>query len=299
MKSLFISFHIVGLLALVAALNSCSGSSTDVQALTAERDSLAQAAQEANSRYDELTVFISDISECIDSVSMQENLALMSSDPETGRKYSRKEIRERIQSLGSLIDRQRQRITSLMDSLSANNLNVKEVERLTNLVSYLNQQLDAKEAQLQKLQGELANSKRSIAELQSSVAMATAANEQLTNENNSLDQLVVEKSQQLQQGWFMAKTKKDLQEMGILSGGNLLKKAKFVPGAVNTSDCAPVDITTFTEVSLNSKKKPVLLSQSPASSYMFEEITKGQWRLTITDTMAFWSLSKIVVIQLQ
>lgn len=220
-------------------------------------------------------------------------------DKETGRVYSRGELRQRVADLGSLIDRQRQRIAALSDSLNSKSINTKEVKRLTQLVKYLNEQLASKEAEMQRLQTELASSKRSIAELQTSVAAAQATNEKLTTENSALDQMVVEQNNQLNQGYFLAKPKKDLEKMGILSGGGFMKKAKFTPGAVSTSSCVPVDIRTFSQVELNSKKKPVMLSQAPAGSYTFEEVGKGKWRLVITDTMSFWSLSKIVVIQLQ
>lgn len=271
--------------------------SEQIKALEAERDSLATAAKDAGARYDELTGYLNEISECIDSVSSQEKVALVDNDPETGRKLSRTEIRARISDLGSLIERQRNRITALTDSLGGK-VSPAEVERLTQLVTYLNEQLAAKEVQMQKLQQELATSKRSISELRTTVATQKAANEVLTNENTSLDQMVAERSDQLNQGWLLAKPKKDLEALGVLSKGSIFKGGKFNPGAVSTADCVALDTRSFSELSLKSKKKPVLLSQAPASSYRMEEVSKGNWKLVITDTMAFWSLSKIVVIQL-
>lgn len=286
-------------LGVTSLLSVSCGDGGKIKSLEAERDSLAMAANDANMRYDELSDLLGEISECVDSVSMQSEIALVTVDKETGRVYSRGELRQRVADLGSLIDRQRQRIAALSDSLNAKSINTKEVKRLTQLVKYLNEQLASKEAEMQRLQTELASSKRSIAELQTSVAAAQATNEKLTTENSALDQMVVEQNNQLNQGYFLAKPKKDLEKMGILSGGGFMKKAKFTPGAVSTSSCVPVDIRTFSQVELNSKKKPVMLSQAPASSYTFEEVGKGKWRLVITDTMSFWSLSKIVVIQLQ
>lgn len=279
-------------------MNSCGNGESRIKDLEAERDSLTKAAYDANMRYDELSGFLTDIAECVDSVYSQEEIAFTMTDPETGQKLSRNEIRNRIIELGNLVDRQKNRIAALADSLKAKG-DPKEIERLTQLVKYLSQQLSDKEAQLIQLQGELASSKRSISELRASVASAQAANQKLAGENSALDELVATKSNQLNQGWFIAKPKKELEQMGILSKGNLLKKGKFNSGVVNVSQCAPVDIRSFTNVKLNSKKKPILLSQAPSSSYTFEEVGSGKWELIITDTMSFWSLSKIVVIQLQ
>lgn len=219
-------------------------------------------------------------------------------NPETGRDYTRNEMRERIQSLSELIEHQRQRIAELTDSMNTHT-NSADFQRLSLLVTYLNQQLNDKEAQLQKLQNELANSRRSVAELTSAVNSANQANERLAAENQNLDQMLVEKTDQLNQAWLLAKTKKELETLGVVSKGNLVKKSKFDPGAVSTSDCIPVDMRHFTDITLNSKKKPTLLSQAPASSYTLTEVSKGVWKFTITDTHAFWSLSKIVVIELQ
>lgn len=293
-------FSFVSLVVLIPLAISCGGNEARMKQLEAQNDSLQNAVQNATDRYTELSGFLSDVSECVDSVATQENLIFLKTNPETGRPYTRNEIRERVIELGNLIDRQRARIAALTDSIGKKgDANTNEVKRLTQLVAYLNEQLAAKEAQMQTLQAELATSKRSIAQLQDSVSTAQAANEQLRGENETLDRLVEDQTNQLNQAYFLAKPKKELENMGILKKGGLLKKSKFNPGDVDISMCLPIDTRTFTEATLNSKKKPVLLTQAPASSYVFEEIGKGQWRFTITDTMGFWSLSKIVIIQLQ
>ena len=269
-----------------------------MKALKAERDSLAKVANDATQKYNYLTSYLDDVTSSIDSIVAQEEIAMNIKDPETGRAYSRKEMQERLQSLGDLIERQRMRIAALTDSMN-NNANPAEFARLSQLVTFLNQQLNEKEAQLQTLQSELASSRRSIAELTSAVNTANQANDRLTAENQNLDQMLTEKTDQINQAWLLTKTKKELETMGVLSKGNLVKKSKFDPGQVKTSDCVPIDIRHFTEVTLNSKKKPTLLSQAPASSYTITEASSGKWVFAITDTHAFWSLSKIIVIELQ
>lgn len=296
--SKILSFGSLMLLISVAA--SCGGNEARMKQLEAQNDSLQNAVQDATYRYAELSGLLTDVSECVDSVATRENLIFLKSDPETGRPYTRKEIRERVIELSKLIDRQRARITALTDSIGKKgDANSSEIKRLTQLVAYLNEQLAAKETQLQSLQAELASSKRSISELQATVTSAKAANEQLMGENQTLDRMVEEQTNQLNQAYFLAKPKKELEKMGIVKKGNLLKKSKFSPGDIDISMCLPIDTRTFNEATLNSKKKPVLLTQAPPSSYTFEEIDKGRWRLIITDTMGFWSLSKIVIIQLQ
>lgn len=298
MKFLTKGFYSLCTIILLISLGACNKTDDSrIKTLEAERDSLAGMYQNVNNRYNELSSYLTEVSECIDSVSEQEKMLFVDKDPETGRRYSRAEIKTRIREMGNLIERQRLRIAAITDSLSGKSS--AEVERLSQLVVYLNEQLAEKEVQMQQLQNELNASRRDISELKSTITSVQAYNDQLQNENASLDQMVVEKTTQLHQGWLLVKTKKELEQMGVLSGGNLIKKSKLNPGAIHTTDCVSLDTRTFTEVTLNSKKKPLLLSQAPNSSYVFEELGGGKWKLTITDTMAFWSLSKIVVIQLQ
>ncbi len=291
-------FSISCIAAMLISLGACNkADESRIKTLEAERDSLAGMYHNVSTRYDELSSYLNEVSECIDSVTEQEKLLFVDKDPETGRRYSRVEIKKRIKEMGDLIERQRTRIAAITDSL--NGKSSVEVERLSQLVVYLNEQLATKELQLQKLQNELDASRKDITELKSTITSVQANNDMLQSENALLDQMVAEKTTQLHQGWLLAKTKKELSDMGILTGGNIIKKAKFDPGAIRTSDCVALDTRTFTEVSLNSKKKPVLLSQAPTSSYVFEDIGGGKWKLIITDTMSFWSLSKFIVIQLQ
>ncbi len=278
---------------------SCGGvDKSEYDRLLAERDSIAAAADKSGAEAAELQAYLGDIATCVDSISSQERMLTLKVDPETGRAYSRREIVDRIRTFADIISRQRARIAALTDSLNnAHGAAASEkVERLTKMVAFLNAQLAAKEAEMQQLQQELATSKRSIADLTRNVASLNETNSTLTQENETLDRTVAEQTERMNEGYFMAKSKKELEQMGILKGG-FLKKATFNAGNVNTSMCQKVDIRHFNDVTLNTKK-PKLLSQAPANSYTFEKIDKEHYRLVILDTMAFWSLSNVVIIQL-
>ncbi len=68
--------------------------------------------------------------------------------------------------------------------------------------------------------------------------------------------------------------KKTLQEIGILTKGNLLKKSKFNPDNVNLGYCETVDISKERNIHLNSKK-PKILSPVPSGSYKIVENQDG------------------------
>lgn len=58
-------------LGVTSLLTVSCGDGGKIKSLEAERDSLAMAANDANMRYDELSDLLGEISECVDSVSMQ------------------------------------------------------------------------------------------------------------------------------------------------------------------------------------------------------------------------------------
>lgn len=279
---------------------SCGGGvdQAEYDRLAAERDSIAAAASDSRAELNELNAYLGDIASCVDSISTQEQVLLVNVDPETGRPLNRREIRDRIMLFSQIIGRQRARIAELTDSLNNNRgtASAEQIERLTNMITYLNQQLEAKEAQMASLRNELASSKRSIAELTENVASLNESNAQLNRENETLDRTVAEQTARMNEGYFLAKNKKELEDMGILKGG-FMKKTKFEVGNVQLSKCQKIDIRHFNDVTLNSKK-PKLLTQAPAGSYTFEKIDNEHTRFVILDTSAFWSISNVVVIQL-
>lgn len=294
-------FKIVFCSLLTFFLYSCSGGidKSTYDRVVEERDSILKIASSHSDELDGLNAYLDDIASCIDSISYQEKNVLVRIDQETGKTLTRNEIRERVKDFGEMIARQRQRLAQLNDSLSKtdkSNINTEEIKRLSSLITFLNSQLEAKEAEINNLKAELASSKRSIAELTDNVNTLQTANNTLANENKTLDNTVVAQQEKLNEGYLLVRTKKELEEMGILKSG-FLQKTKFNAGNVDISQCQKVDIRHFNEMTIPSGK-PKLLSQAPANSYTFEKIDKKSSKFIILDTSAFWTISKVVIIQL-
>lgn len=102
----------------VIALAGCGGNGSMVEknqydAIVAERDSLAQLAVADRDTLTELTGYLTEVARCVDSISTQEGLLALKIDPETGRRYTRREIIARINQFSQLIKRQREQIALL------------------------------------------------------------------------------------------------------------------------------------------------------------------------------------------
>lgn len=280
-------------------LTGCSNngvSREEYDAAIAANDSLAAAEKATASELNDLSNFLSLLSESVDSINKEQGIIINSIDPETGRKFNRAELRVRILNFADLIRRQRTRIQELSDSLKTGIAENSKIAELTTLVDFLNAQLMAKETEVNNLRAQLAAGKKNIEELTAGMQSLTESNTMLTAENETLDREIAAQTERLNEGYVLVKTKKELEEMGLLKGG-FLKKSSFQAGNVDISMCQKVDIRHFNDVVLNSKK-PKLLSQAPAGSYKFEPDGSGKSLLVILDTVAFWSLSNVVIIQL-
>lgn len=282
----------------VMLMTSCRGgvSNDEYEKLQAERDSLLNANGNAGQELASLNQYLESVSECVDSISEQEKLLTISTDMETGRRFSRQEMIQRVRLFGELLSRQRAKIAQLTDSLKGKN-GAGNVDRLTSMITYLNEQLNAKEAIVSDLQRQLAQSKTDISKLQTSLTSLHKKAATLSSENMQLDNSLSEQSKKMNEGYFLAANKKTLEDKGILTKGGFLKKSRFDAGAINRSECQKVDMRHFNEVVVNSKK-PKLLTPAPASSYTFEDAGSGKKKLVILDTAAFWSLSNVIIIQL-
>jgi len=288
----FISFFL-----LFSTLFSCNSDNNEstVEKLQAENDSLQVYAEKSKQYIDDMNLYFSSISECLDSISEQENLLLLSVNPETNKKYSREEIKQRLNLLSDILVRQRERIKSLSDSLS-NRKDPLATDGLSKMVKFLTAQLEERENQIQTLRKEISENKRSITLLKTNIKDLNSELSSVNEKNKNLVNAVMEQTQIINEGYILIGDKKKLQLMGVMTKGNLFKKSKLNANSINLSQCQPVDISKATHIPLNSKK-PKILTANPADSYTIED--RGDTKiLIIHNPNKFWSLSNILVIQL-
>lgn len=101
----------------------------------------------------------------------------------------------------------------------------------------------------------------------------------------------------INEGYYIIGTRKELKAAGVISA-NLLQKSKVNLETADLSKLQKIDIRTFSNEMKINAKKAVILSHMPEASYsMVQE--NGQVILYIKDAALFWSLSKILVIQIK
>lgn len=191
-----------------------------------------------------------------------------------------------------LISERLQQNNAKLDSLEAALSKSKgQVGGLRGTIASLRKQLKESKEEMESLRQQLAEKDIKIAALDSlnriqldSINSAKKSIEGLKTTQESLDK-------QLNMVWYIKGTKKELKAKGLKE--KLLKTAN-----INKSIFTEVDRRDFTELDLGSKKAELTTSH-PAASYSLERksATDKNLVLKIKDFDAFWSNSKILVIQ--
>lgn len=268
-------------------LGCSSGNTVDVSKLVAERDSLKESLSVIQKENDNLSTFMQVVSEGLDSIAIQEGFIRDGGPEGTGMTPS--QMKKSLEELADMLARQRERIAALEDSLS---LGTNGSQELHNIVSYLNEQLTAKENTINQLREEISSKNYSLAQMQKKVSILYESVDSLKDVSNKKDTILVLQSDMMNTCYIQIGTKKDLKQAGFLNG------SKLNPNALTPDNCLKVDITTFEEVQLQSKKPKILTSLPPRNSYRIVTNTDGTSTLYIDDATLFWSISNYLVIQL-
>lgn len=265
------------------------------EALIHERDSLLYLAINNQAEIERMTSFFNEVAACIDSINEQEQLLAVQVDVETNRRYSQREITQRLNHLSEIILNQRARISSLLDSLN-NGVDSVRISGLRSTITFLTAQLAEKEAQISRLKAEISGQQRSIHTLNERVSTLTAEVGELSAQNIVLTEAVQVQTEIINEGYILVATKQELKDMGVIESGGLFRKSKTNLANVKPSQCTKVNISVFNELPLPSSKFKIL-SPAPETSYRVRK-QGNSVTLVIIDPNSFWSLSNILVIQL-
>lgn len=280
------------LLIMASFLFSCKeGNRVQEETLQAKIDSLETANASQASQLKDITDFMNVVSEGLDSIAEQEQLLMGNGRGVEGGKLTKEQLRENLKAFAALLERQRNRISELEDSLTSRG---RSMASLRNVITYLNQQLDEKNNTIASLQASLNNKNVDIQKLRKQVTKLTDTNTELEEAVKQQGEALVIQSEVINEGYVKIGTKKELKQAGILSGG-FLKKRKLDVTQFHNGGFQKVDIRNFTEMEIPSKKIEIL-TQMPESSYYITSNDNSS-TLKIINPTAFWSVSNYLVIQ--
>ena len=283
-----------------ASILACKNERVDMAGYMKERDSLIIENQANKEELAELNSIISTVSAGLDSIAIQEGI-LYSGKTRDGVALNRNQIIANINSMAEILKRQREKIQSLQDSLamrSANpNKSSQSIEKLQNVIAFLNKQLAEKDNEIQSLRRDVNSKNKDINQLRTSLSDMRNRAEKAENRTQVVTQALAKQDEIINECYIKIGTKKQLVASGLLKGGFLQKK-KVNYEDVDKSKFNAVDIRKFREVTLKSNNPKILTPQPSNSSFHFEENGDGTCTLVITNPTQFWSVSNFLIIQL-
>lgn len=285
---LFPNFRTLLVLATASLAVSC-GYNERIAQLQSQCDSIAMINTQQADELNEFATYISDIALSLDSIATQEVVLLSKRDRE-GYFLSKRQIKENMQLLKELLERQRARIDSMADSLAAYGDRTAELQRI---VLFLSEQLREKEVELARLQGVVVQQRKEIKRLESEAVELKVNIDTLKRTVELQEEIMEVQDQVIHETYLRIGNKKELKKAGILKTNFWGETA--LNGDVDLSQFVKVDIREFTEIEIDAKSVSIL-TPVPPSSYRLTK-SKNSIKIEILAPAEFWSLSNYLIIQ--
>lgn len=282
----------LALMMAIVALTACNNNEKQLAAQQATIDSLAQAQNLSAEEIQDYVTLINTISTSIDSLNVAED-ELKSVTREGTPATQRELLKQKVAALASAVNNQRAMIERLKGNLSASG---SKNAQLQNLITFMQKQLDEKDAMIAQLQADIADKNKNIEELTATATMLTNKNTELSTTVVAQNEAIENQTNKMNEAFVKVGTKKELKDLGLVEGGTLFKKKKLNAENIDKNLFQKVDMRSYKSITLQSTS-PKILTQMPADSY--ELTTNGSTTvLTITNAQRFWSVSNFLIIQL-
>ena len=286
MKKLLIAFVCLPL------FTACSFMTSEVQDLRSENDSLRLAKSQIEREVNTYLKTMNDIEQNLDRVKEIEGYLSLQSNSEGIEIDQAERINKNIALVTEIVQKNQAEIDRLNKDLRRSGLKIKEldssVKRLTLLVEQQNSTIDTLLSQLSQKDALIAQQDASIQGLNSDV-------NDLRSQNEQRQQTIARQDEALHAAWYVFGTRKELKTQKIISTDGLVSPTKVLQSDFNKDYFVKIDAREVKEIPLYAKRVK-MLTNHPKTAYRLE-LKDGQYTLYITDTKAFWSVSKYLVIE--
>ncbi len=276
---------------------SCNKQKEENARLKAKNDSLLALGFQKDTTVMEFVRAFNEIQSNLDSIKMKENIIGQNTKGGTEVQASaREQITGDINAIYQLLEKNRSAVASLQKKLKASNTKNAQLEAM---IDNLNKSIVEKDAQIADLKDQLGKLNIKVTDLGNQVATLNTNVDNLSADNKAKQQAIDEKTAALNTGYYVIGTAKELMDKKIIDkkGGFIgIGRTKTLTPEFDKSNFTKIDITTLTEIPINTKKA-TLLSTHPSNSYKFEGAdSKKVDKLVILNYNNFWNKSKYLVI---
>ena len=278
-------FKLSGATLITLLLLTACGGKTDTSALEQTIDSLRQANQQQQNSLQEMTTFVTTMSDGMNAIAQQENMIFNNGGNE-GTSLDKEQLKSHLETLANTLTEQRSKIKALTDSLKARGA---DLSKMQGLIDNLTRQLEEKDKVIAQLRQDVEQKNFSIADLQKKLNVAMAGSAQYEQRAAKAEKELAT----ITSAYVLMGTKE-----ALLDGGYIDKRKHVQTEAMPKGDFTKVNIYQFTELDIPTRS-PKLLTDHPRKSYSIEKIDKENRKLVITNPQLFWSSSRYLIIQVK
>jgi len=276
----------------------CNQKNEEIAALKAKNDSLISIGFVKDSTVIDFVNAFNDIQSNLDSIKMKEKVISKAVDGNGEVKTrSKDQINSDINLIYKMQQDNRAMVASLRAKLKKSGVYSVELEKM---VETLTKQIEEKDVQIAQLKEDLAKVNIQVTDLTTKVVDLNANVDNLSTQNTERQAVIDAKTAKLNKTYYVfakttyLKNKKIITKEGGFIG---LGKSKELATEMNKSNFTKVDITNFKGVSIM-KDKMTILTSHPKTSYRLTGKNLSD-SLVITNPKEFWSLSKVLVMNVK
>ena len=278
-------FKLSGATLMALLLLTACGGKTDTSALEQTIDSLRQANQQQQNSLQEMTTFVTTMSDGMNAIALQENMIFNNGGNE-GTSLDKEQLKSHLETLANTLTEQRSKIKALTDSLKARGA---DLSKMQGLIDNLTRQLEEKDKVIAQLRQDVEQKNFSIADLQKKLNVAMAGSAKYEQRAAKAEKELAT----ITSAYVLMGTKE-----ALLDGGYIDKRKHVQTETMPKGDFTKVNIYQFTELDIPTRS-PKLLTDHPRKSYSIEKIDKENRKLVITNPQLFWSSSRYLIIQVK
>lgn len=268
-------------LATTMLTTSCVEKSKKYQQLLAEKEAAVIENKTIEKEYNDALGIISDVENNLQALREAEGLLMMNNE----NMNQRDKLNSELIQIKEAMAMNNAKLDSLNNALKNSNRSNKELRATVNK---LKAQIEEKTKVIDSLQVQLNDRDVQIAGLNTQVDNLNSDLEKVNADNDAKNQIIAEQILDMNTVYYIAATKKELKENGILTSKYILRES--VPTELFTK----ADKRDLNEITLEAKKV-VLLSNHPVGSYSIVNQETSNV-IQITDPEQFWSVTKYMVV---
>lgn len=277
------------MLAGVAAmmLASCGENSTAYKQLQAKLDSLTVVNQSFEADLNETDSLVASVLTNFQDITSVEGMINVNPGQGDLRMSEKERIKDNVQLIGDKLRASSEALEMLTKKLEAGG---KENKRLRNTLVALKKELDLQKGRVAQLTEELQRKNITIGALDSIATALSVDVDRLNEESARQAAAIGAQEKSLNTVRYCIGTSSDLKDM------RLIKSGRVVTENANLEYFTTVDLRELSQIPLMSKKAK-LLTLHPESSYVLVPDGDKMLTLVIKDAKAFWSNSKMLIVQ--